>query len=83
DQIQGIHHIVERQKIITNNAQDQDIIALAREEDLACVQVFNVRDGKMLGRDHVFMEGISESSEGEILTQFVKQYYSGRPFIPR
>lgn len=83
DQIQGIRHIVERQKIITNNAQDQDIIALAWKEDLACVQVFNVRDGKMLGRDHVFMEGISESSEGEILTQFVKQYYSGRPFIPR
>jgi excinuclease ABC subunit C len=83
DQIQGITHIVSRQKIINNNEQDQDIIAFAVEEDLACVQVFNVRDGKMIGRDHAFMEGVGESGGDEILTQFIKQYYPGRPFIPR
>ena len=83
DQIYGIQHIVEKQKIIVSNQQDQDIIAFAKDEDLACVQVFNVRDGKMLGRDHTFLEGVEESTPEDIMTTFVKQYYSSKPFIPR
>ena len=83
DQIEGIRHIVEKQKIISENEQDQDIIAFYREEDLTCVQVFNVRDGKLLGRHHTFMEGTADSSEEEIMTAFVKQYYDDCPFIPR
>ena len=83
DQIYGIRHIAEKQKIIMDNQQDQDIISFAKEGDLACVQVFNVRDGKMLGRDHLFMDGVEEASAEEIMTTFVKQYYSARPFIPK
>lgn len=83
DQIYGIQHIVEKQKIIVSSQQDQDIIAFAKDEDLACVQVFNVRDGKMLGRDHTFLEGVEESTPEDIMTTFVKQYYSSKPFIPR
>lgn len=83
DQIYGIEHIVEKQKIITKSQQDQDIIAFAKDDDLACVQVFNVREGKLLGRDHSFMDGVAESSPEEIITSFVKQYYPGRPFIPK
>ncbi|MEG0377091.1 MAG: excinuclease ABC subunit UvrC [Eubacterium sp.] len=83
DQIFGIKHIVERQKIIVNNQQDQDIIAFAQDGDLSCVQVFNIRDGKMMGRDHTFLEGVEDTSSEEIMTTFVKQYYSSKPFIPR
>lgn len=83
DQVFGIQHIVEKQKIIASSQQDQDIIAYAQDGDLACVQVFNVRDGKMLGREHSFMEGVEESIPEEIMTTFVKQYYSSKPFIPR
>lgn len=83
DQINGIAHIVERQKMISGKEQDQDIIALAKEKDLACVQVFTVRDGKMVGRDHAFMEGIEEAVDTGIMTAFIKQYYAGRLFIPK
>lgn len=83
DQIAGIKLIVEKQKIITENKQDQDIIALAKQDDLACIQDFNVRDGKLIGRRRSIMEGTSESSDSEIMTAFVKQYYGGSNFIPR
>ena len=83
DQIQGINHIVERQKINANENQDQDIIAFAVDGDLACVQVFNVRDGKMIGREHFFMEGVEALKPEEILTPFVKQYYPEKNFIPK
>ncbi|MDO4289536.1 MAG: excinuclease ABC subunit UvrC [Eubacterium sp.] len=83
DQIFGIQHIVEKQKIITGSQQDQDIINFARDGELACVQVFNVREGKMLGRDHLFMDGVLEALDEEIITTFVKQYYASKPFIPK
>ncbi|MEG0310656.1 MAG: excinuclease ABC subunit UvrC [Eubacterium sp.] len=83
DQIFGIRHIAEKQKIIINSLQDQDIIAFAQDGDLACVQVFNIRDGKMLGREHTFLEGVEDTVSEEIMTTFVKQYYSSKPFIPR
>lgn len=82
DQIQGIAHIVERQKIISSSEQDQDIIAMAEEKNLVCVQVFNVRGGKMIGRDHAFMAGAEEADPSETMTAFIKQYYIGRPYTP-
>ena len=83
DQIFGIQHIVEKQKIITGNQQDQDIINYAKEGELACIQVFNVREGKLLGRNHIFMDGVEEADGEEIITTFVKQYYGAKPFIPK
>lgn len=83
DQIEGIRHIVERQKIIRGSEQEQDIIALASDDELACVQVFNVRDGKMLGREHAYLGGVAEASTAEILTTFVKQFYVDKPHIPK
>lgn len=83
DQIEGIRHIVERQKIILGSEQEQDIIALAADDDLACVQVFNVRDGKMLGREHAYLGGVAEASTAEVLTTFIKQFYVDKPHIPK
>ncbi|MGL4606377.1 MAG: excinuclease ABC subunit UvrC [Eubacteriaceae bacterium] len=83
DQIIGIEHIVEKQKIITRSNQDQDFIGLARDGDIGCVQVFHVREGKLLGRDHLFLEGIDGEETTEIMESFVKQYYVGTGFIPK
>ncbi|NLN97069.1 MAG: excinuclease ABC subunit UvrC [Eubacteriaceae bacterium] len=83
DQIYGIEHIVQRQKMITSIQQDEDVIAYASRGDLVSVQVFNIREGKMLGRDHAFLEGAEELSPEDILTVFIKQYYAQRPYIPK
>jgi excinuclease ABC subunit C len=83
DQISGIEHIVEKQKIISGSQQDQDFIAMAAADELGCIQVFHVREGKLMGRDHFFMEGIAEAQNAEVLENFVKQYYASCGFIPK
>jgi excinuclease ABC subunit C len=83
DQIIGINHIVEKQKIILNSNQDQDFIGLAKENNLSCIHVFHVRDGKLMGRDHFFIEDAQENEDWEILESFIKQYYETCGFIPK
>ncbi|MDO9493808.1 excinuclease ABC subunit UvrC, partial [Acetobacterium sp.] len=83
DQISGIQHIIEKQKISSSTKQDQDFIGFAESNDLGCVQVFHVREGKLMGRDHFFLEAIGDVSHREVLESFVKQYYASCGFIPR
>nr|WP_320027309.1 excinuclease ABC subunit UvrC [uncultured Acetobacterium sp.] len=83
DQISGIEHIIEKQKISSSTKQDQDFIGIAQQEDLGCVQVFHVRDGKLMGRDHFFLDELGDVSPKEVLESFVKQYYSSCGFIPK
>ncbi|WP_373481584.1 excinuclease ABC subunit UvrC [Acetobacterium sp.] len=83
DQISGIQHIIEKQKISSSTKQDQDFIGLAQSDDLGCVQVFHVREGKLMGRDHFFLEELGDVSPREVLESFVKQYYASCGFIPR
>ena len=82
DLLESIALIVQKQKITDSKLDDKDIIGLAREESDAVIQVFFVRDGKLIGREHFYMEHMGES-EGEILSSFAKQFYAGTPFIPR
>ncbi len=81
--IASVRKIAEKQKITSGDGEDRDVIAMAREGDDAVVQVFFIRSGKLLGRDHFFMEIGSETRESLILSDFVKQFYSGTPFIPK
>ncbi|MBC3899107.1 excinuclease ABC subunit UvrC [Acetobacterium malicum] len=83
DQISGIQHIIEKQKISSSTKQDQDFIGLAQSDELGCVQVFHVREGKLMGRDHFFLEDLGDVSPREVLESFVKQYYASCGFIPR
>ncbi|WP_366923819.1 excinuclease ABC subunit UvrC [Metallumcola ferriviriculae] len=76
DQLQAVENVVSRQKIISSAQEDQDIIAFARGNNEVCVQVFFVRQGKLLGRNHFFLKGTDEMSRSEVMTAFVKQYYS-------
>ena len=75
--------IAQKQKITHNDGEDKDIIALAADDRDAVVQVFFIRDGKLIGRDHFYVKIGNEDTKEQILTTFVKQFYSGTPFIPR
>ena len=79
----NVKRISERQKITDSDGEDKDIIAMAKDNEDAIVQVFFVRSGKLIGREHFYMTKVSECTNAEILSEFVKQYYSGTPFIPK
>lgn len=81
--LNSIHMISQKQKITDSGLEDKDIIAIAKEENDAVVQVFFIRNGKLLGREHFYMTHVSGDKEPEILSDFVKQYYAGTPFIPK
>ncbi len=83
DLYNSVNEIATRQKITDSDGEDKDIIALAADERDAVVQVFFVRDGKLIGREHFYMTHVSETPGAQILLDFVKQFYAGTPFIPR
>ncbi|MCG9967586.1 excinuclease ABC subunit UvrC [Pelotomaculum terephthalicicum JT] len=83
DQLRSVREVIEKQKIISNGFEDQDVIAMARAFDEACVMVFFVRGGKLIGRDHFILKGTEDLSRAEVLGAFIKQYYTGIDFIPR
>ena len=83
DLMQNIEKIGERQKITGSQVEDKDVIAMAADEEDAVVQVFFIRDGKMIGRDHFYLKIAADSTSSQVLLNFVKQFYAGTPFIPK
>lgn len=83
DLLQSVKSVAQKQKITDSDGEDKDIIAIAKENQDAVIQVFFVRDGKLIGREHFYMTHISGCEEAGILEDFVKQFYAGTPFIPR
>ncbi len=83
DQIRSIEKVVEKQKIVSAELTDQDVVASAREGEIACVSVFFIRGGKLLGREHFILDETAEMDESELLTAFVKQYYIQVEYIPK
>ncbi len=83
DLINSVKQIAQKQKITNTDGEDKDIIAIANDDTDAVVQVFFVRGGKLIGRDHFHVRVGTEDDVNSILTNFVKQFYSGTPFIPR
>ena len=83
DLYNSVKQVSQKQKITDSVGEDKDIIALYQDEAEAVVQVFFVRDGKLIGREHYYMTHVSGSKKPEILGNFVKQFYAGTPFIPR
>ncbi len=82
DQINGIEKVVERQKVITDEEKDTDVIAMARSNGEACVQIFFIRGGKLMGREYFILEGTEDASDSEIVSQFVKQFYAEAASVP-
>lgn len=83
DLMESVRRIEEKQKINQGDGDDRDIIAIAKENDEAIISAFFVRNGKLLGRDHFHMTGIGDSEKGEIIMDFIKQFYVSNPFIPK
>ena len=81
--LNSVKQVAQKQKITSSSEADRDIIAMARDEQDAVVQVFFIREGKLIGRDHFHLRAAVEEEEGDILDSFVKQFYAGTPFIPR
>lgn len=84
DKIKSLEEMTQKQKIdsITSDL-NQDIIAMARAHDEACVQVFFIRNGKIVGREHYILEGVMDSTRESILSSFVKQFYMAQDYIPK
>lgn len=83
DLYNSVKQVSQKQKITDSVGEDKDIIALYQDETEAVVQVFFVRDGKLIGREHYYMTHVSEGNKPAILEDFVKQFYAGTPFIPK
>jgi excinuclease ABC subunit C len=82
DQIQSIDRVVEKQKVISSDQVDSDVIAMARSDGEACVQIFFIRAGKMIGREYFILEGTEEEADGEVISEFIKQFYSEAATVP-
>mgnify|MGYP005770278879 CR=1 FL=1 len=83
DLLNSVKQVAQKQKITSGSTDDRDVIAMARDEQDAVVQVFFVREGKLIGREHFHLRTAVEEDVPQILTCFVKQFYSGTPFVPR
>lgn len=80
--LNSVKQISQKQKITDSSGEDRDILAVAKDAEDAVVQVFFIRGGRLIGRDHFFLRNAQEGSKGQILESFIKQYYAGSPFIP-
>lgn len=83
DLIQSVKHVTQKQKITGYGEDDRDVIALASNQQDSIVQVFFVRGGKLIGRDHFHLTGVEEDAKGEALAAFIQQFYAGTPYIPK
>lgn len=83
DLITSVKKVSVHQKMTDFGGVDRDIIAMAQTKDEAVIQVFFVREGKLIGRDHFHLKGVEDETPGDILQSFVKQFYAGTPFIPK
>lgn len=82
DQIHAIEKVVERQKIVSPEYEDSDVIAMARSDGEACVQVFFIRGGKLIGREYFLLEGAEGTPDASVMSEFIMQFYSQAPLVP-
>jgi excinuclease ABC subunit C len=82
DQITAIDKVVEKQKVLSGEAIDSDVIAIARADGEACVQIFFIRAGKLIGREYFILEGAEDANDGEVVSQFIEQFYAEAASVP-
>jgi excinuclease ABC subunit C len=83
DKVIAVEKIVEKQKIIIGNFEDEDFISIFSDEFDTCAMIFFLRDGKVVGREHYMLESTSGIEKGEIISDFIKEFYGGTAFIPK
>ena len=82
DKIYAIERISQKQKVSNISEHDIDVIGLARKDEETCIEIFYVRNSKMVGRDHYIFKGLEDEDDSEIISSFIKQYYMGRKILP-
>jgi excinuclease ABC subunit C len=82
DQIRAIENVLEKQKVVSPDYIDSDVLALARSDGEAVVQIFFIRGGKLIGRDYYVLEGTDESPDADVMAQFIKQFYDQASTVP-
>ncbi len=83
DQLKALQSIIERQKVVfAADYKDSDVIAMARKDNEACVQVFFIRNGKLIGREYFVLEGTEDAADAEVMSQFVTQFYTEAASVP-
>jgi excinuclease ABC subunit C len=82
DQIQAVSRVMQSQKVVSTAGGDEDVIAFAQEKDEACVQIFFVRGGKVIGREHFILEGTQDEEPSQIMSSFLRQFYDSAPYVP-
>jgi excinuclease ABC subunit C len=82
NQIQAIEKVVERQKVVSSDYVDSDVIAMARADGEACVQVFFIRSGKLIGREYFLLQGTDDTPDADVMSGFLKQFYDQAPMVP-
>jgi len=82
DQIRAIEHVVEKQKVMSPDMADHDVIAFARDNSDTCVQVFFIRDGRLIGREYFLLDGTAEEDDRAVITSFIKQFYDQVTHVP-
>ena len=82
DKLVALQKISEKQAIVSSRLADQDVVAMAREDGQACVQVFFIRNGKLIGREYFVLEGTAEKESQEVLASFITQFYDEAAFVP-
>ncbi len=80
--LQSVKQIAQKQKITDSRGEDRDVLAVAVDNEDAVVQIFFIRGGRLIGRDHFFLRNAYESTKSELLETFIKQFYAGTPFVP-
>lgn len=83
DQIEAVEKLSEQQKVLSTKLEEQDVIALAGDDGSACVQMFFIREGKLIGQEQFFLEGTENETTAEQIQDFVAQYYQDAPYVPR
>ena len=82
DQLAAIRQVIERQKVLSTTTGDEDVIAFARDGGEACAQVFFIRGGKLIGREHFVLQGTEGSNDKEVMGGFLEQFYNNAPYVP-
>ncbi len=82
DKLNSLKHIAEEQKVLSTEMEDQDVVAFARNNTDCCMQVFFIRGGKLIGREHFMLEGSGDTEGRELMTSFIKQFYNSAAFVP-
>jgi len=80
--INSVQKIAQKQKITDTAGDDRDIVAVSKDLEDAVVQVFFIRNGRLIGRDHFYLKLVDKETKAEILSSFIKQFYAGTPYIP-